>query len=131
MKIKRRNSIKGQSIIEAALVLPVLLLVLTAIMDFGILFNNYLVVSNASREGARKASVGGTDTQIISMVRNVTASLDAVKLTVSISPDEADRSAGEAVMVTVAYEYGMITPFVAAVIPGPFRLEAKTTMRCE
>lgn len=131
MKNNRRNRIKGQSLVETALVLPVLLLILTAIIDFGLLFNNYLLVGNASREGARKASIGGTDMEIISTIYNVTSTLDPAKLTISITPGEGGRSSGDAVTVRVAYEYGMITPIMAAILPGPFQLETGTTMRCE
>ena len=52
-----RNS-KGQSLVETALVLPLLLLIVFGTIEFGRVFNAYLVVSNASREGARAAAVG-------------------------------------------------------------------------
>ncbi len=129
MLLKKR---KGQSLVETALVLPVILLILTAIIDFGLLFNHYLIVSNASREGARGASVGKTNLQIINAVKNVTSSLDETKLSITITPyGSADRRAGSEVTVNVKYQYSMITPIIAAVIPGPFDLETGTTMRCE
>ncbi len=43
----------GQAVIELALTLPLLLLVLTGIIDFGFQFQRYEVVTNAAREGAR------------------------------------------------------------------------------
>jgi Flp pilus assembly protein TadG len=43
----------GAELIEFALVLPLLLLVFAGIVDFAILFQNYEVVTNAAREGAR------------------------------------------------------------------------------
>ena len=52
---------KGQYQVETAIVLPLVLLLLMGIVDFGFLFNNYIVISNASREAARKGSLGGTD----------------------------------------------------------------------
>ncbi|HPD01593.1 MAG TPA: TadE/TadG family type IV pilus assembly protein, partial [Acetivibrio sp.] len=42
--------------VETALILPIVVLLLTGIIDFGILFNNYLVITNASREAARNAA---------------------------------------------------------------------------
>lgn len=123
---------QGQSLVETALVMPVLILLFTVIVDFGLLFNSYLMVSNASREGARSAAIGNTDSQIGSTVENVAATLDPARLTVSISPDETDgRSTGDAVTITVGYEYSMVTPVIAAIIPGPIRLQTSTTMRCE
>lgn len=123
---------KGQSLVETALVLPVILLLLTAIIDFGLLFNHYLIVSNASREGARGASLGNTNEQITNTVKNVTSTLDESKLSITITPNKlSDRKAGTTVTVAVKYQYSMITPIIAAIIPGPFDLETNTTMRCE
>ncbi len=132
MKLERLTNRKGQSLVETALVLPVILLILTGIVDFGLLFNNYMMVSNASREGARTAAIGSTDEKIRTVVNTVAASLDTSKLTVTISPDQmVGRTSGDAVAVTVEYEYKMITPVIAAIIPGPFQLKTSTTMRCE
>ena len=132
MKLKIFNNRKGQSLVETALVLPIILLILTGIIDFGLVFNNYLVVSNASREGARSAVIGSTNEQIRAVINTVAASLDSEKLTITISPDQiADRSKGVAVAVIVNYEYSMVTPIIAAIVPGPFQLKTSTTMRCE
>ncbi len=128
MRMKKN---KGQSLVETALILPVLLLLLTGIIDFGLLFNSYLVVSNASREGARQAAVGKTDTQIRSAAANAAASLDSDRLEILITPGEAARNTGNSVTVTVSYGYSMITPVIAAFFPDNFDIETSTTMRCE
>ncbi len=44
--------------VEFALVLPVLLIVLLAIMKFGLLFENYLTLTDAVRSGARTLAIG-------------------------------------------------------------------------
>src|SRR5437870_1165231 len=49
----------GAEIVEFALVLPLLLLVVLGIIDFGFLFQRYEVVTNAAREGARVAVLPG------------------------------------------------------------------------
>jgi hypothetical protein len=49
----------GAEIIEFALVLPLLLLVMLGIIDFGFLFQRYEVITNAAREGARVAILPG------------------------------------------------------------------------
>lgn len=132
MKKTQLKKRKGQSLVETALVLPVILLLLTAIIDFGLLFNNYLIVSNASREGARGASLGNTNEQIINAVNNATSTLDNTRLSITITPNAyVSRTSGMTVTVSVEYQYSMITPIIAAVIPGPFDLETATTMRCE
>lgn len=51
----RLRSEKGAQLVEFALVLPLLLLVVLAIADFGFMFQRFEVVTNAAREGARIA----------------------------------------------------------------------------
>jgi Flp pilus assembly protein TadG len=53
MNIRSRRGQEGQAIIELALTLPLLLLVVFGVFDFGFLFQRYEVVTNAAREGAR------------------------------------------------------------------------------
>ena len=52
-----RKSEKGQAMVEMALVLPILLILLGGIIDFGWLFYNQLALTNAAREGARYAAI--------------------------------------------------------------------------
>jgi Flp pilus assembly protein TadG len=53
--VRRRES--GQALIETALALPVLLLILFGIIEFGVALARFQVVTNASREGVRAASL--------------------------------------------------------------------------
>lgn len=56
---------EGAELIEFALVLPVMLLVVMGIIDFGLLFQRYQVITNAAREGARVAILPGyTDADV-------------------------------------------------------------------
>lgn len=52
-----RSKERGQSLVELALILPVLMLVLVGIFDFGRAFYAYNALSNAAREGARYGTV--------------------------------------------------------------------------
>ena len=47
----------GQALVEFALVIPVLMLILLGILKFGILYNNYLQLTDAVRSGARQMSI--------------------------------------------------------------------------
>jgi hypothetical protein len=51
--IHKSKSNSGQAIVEFALVLPILIILLLGVMDFGIVLYNKAVITNASREGAR------------------------------------------------------------------------------
>lgn len=56
-----RDKESGASIIEAAIVIPVLLLVVVATMELGLAFKDFLTVSYLSREGARLGALAGDD----------------------------------------------------------------------
>ena len=48
-----RRRERGQSLVETAIVVPILLLLVAAVVDFGRIFDAYIVLTNAVREGAR------------------------------------------------------------------------------
>lgn len=52
---------RGASLVEFALAIPLLLVVIAGIVDFGFVFQRYEVITNAAREGARLASLPGYD----------------------------------------------------------------------
>jgi len=122
---------KGQALVETALVLPIIILILAGIMDFGLLFNNYLVIANAAREGARSAAVGSSDSSINSLIASMTATLDQTKVKITIAPVDSSRKKGDEVTVTVQYDYTLITPVISAIIPNPVHVKTKTVMRVE
>lgn len=129
-----RKTEGGQALVEMALVLPILLLLVFGIVEFGRILNAKLIVSNASREGARYAAVSGiiaTDTQITDVVNNSAPSLDGTQLTVNISPIQSLRIRGTAVAVQVYYPVNIIAPVISVFTGNPYIVKAQTTMRVE
>jgi len=122
---------RGQAIVETALILPIIVLILMGIIDFGLMFNNYLVINNAAREGARNAAVGTSDTNVKNMILNMTSTLDHTKMTTTIYPSELLRKKGEEVIITIEYDNKLITPIISAIVPNPLHLKSKTVMRIE
>jgi len=57
--VNRRLAERGAALVEFALAVPLLLVVIAGIVDFGFLFQRYEVVTNAAREGARMATLPG------------------------------------------------------------------------
>jgi Flp pilus assembly protein TadG len=57
MKRKDIRDQEGQAMTEFAIVLPIFVLLLFGIIQFGITFNNYITLTDAARAGARKAAV--------------------------------------------------------------------------
>lgn len=62
MKRFSRDKERGASLIEASIIVPVLILVVIGILEFGLAFKDYLTVSYLSREGARIGALAGDDT---------------------------------------------------------------------
>jgi Flp pilus assembly protein TadG len=62
-KFRERNRQKGATLVEAALVFPILILIVIAILELGMLFRDYLTVSYLSREGARIGALAGDDSE--------------------------------------------------------------------
>ena len=121
---------KGQALVELALLLPVLLLLLGGIMEFGRLLHAQLVLTAASREGARAAAVGLPPEEVCGRVREVAAALDEDRLEVVQEP-AGGLARGQLVTVTVRYTLDLVFPFMEALLPVPFPLRASTTMRVE
>jgi TadE-like protein len=129
----RRNSIeisseRGQTMTEFAIVLPLLCMLLFGIIQFGILYNNYVTVTDAARAGARKAAVsrhGSPSTEGCKTAKSSAGSL-AVGCSVSIA-GPLDRP-GADVTVTVTYPYS-ISLLGVAIKAGT--LTGKTTERME
>lgn len=66
---------KGQSIVEVAFALPMLLLLVVGIVELGFALNAYNQTINAAREGARFGSLGGSDTAVMSIVQGAASAL--------------------------------------------------------
>lgn len=120
----------GQALVEMALVLPVLILIIFGIVEFGRIMNTYLIVTNAAREGARHGVVGGTDADIRDAVMNNAYTLDPAKITVTISP-AGSRTRGTPLTVQVSYSLDIIAPLIGVITGNPYIVTASTTMRVE
>jgi Flp pilus assembly protein TadG len=96
---------RGAQLIEAALVLPLLLLVLLGILDFGLLFQRYEAVTNAAREGARVAILPGyTNADVVNRVQQylTDAGLTAAPTTTVIAPAGVNVGGGTCITMTGA-----------------------------
>ena len=85
--LKRRSSERGAELIEFALVMPLLLLLVLGIVDFGFLFQRFEVVTNAAREGARLAVLGGYSTDDVKGRVNDYLEEGGVPITRGTNPD--------------------------------------------
>lgn len=105
---KKTQNERGQTFVEFALALPILMVILFGIIQFGIAFHSYITLTDATRAGARKAAVSrllpasersGAVTQAI---RDSAQNLDQSKLTPSVS---SSWVRGGEVTVSATYPY--------------------------
>ena len=99
---------RGNMVLEMVAVIPLFLLLMFAIVDFGMGFYSWITVTNAAREGARIGAVGADSATITQRVQDTAGSLNNPNLTISVS--NAKGASGETVGVTVNYQYQLITP---------------------
>ncbi|MBZ4664201.1 MAG: TadE-like protein [Caloramator sp.] len=122
---------KGQALLEFAILLPILLLIVMGISEFGIMLNSYLTIQNASREGARLGILGADDNEIVQAVYSSASHIDTNKLNVIITPNDSNRRPGETLRVRVEYEYDLIIPIIKNILGNQVELTAETAMRVE
>ena len=142
------NREKGASAVEFALVLPVLMLILFGIIEFGFILYDKAVVTNASREGARRgivyleddtgATIGVSADDIRTTAVNYCASylvsLGTGTAAVLPPPQVSGNCAvkGSSLTVTVNYPYTfLVLPNFADILPAVITLSGTTVMRCE
>jgi Flp pilus assembly protein TadG len=93
---------------EFALVLPVLALLLFGVIQFGLVFNNYIQLTDAVRAGARKGAVGrhlqNPQGAVVKAVRDASTNLDQDELEVSVA---SSFQQGTDVEVTASYPYSI------------------------
>jgi len=122
---------RGQALLEFALVVPIFLVLVFGIVDFGMGLKAWITITNSAREGARIGAVGASCDDI--KQRAVYTSADLLTLS-DVSVQNCQGDPGGSVVVSVAYDYEYITPlgsFVEGLSGGPLHMEASSDMRLE
>jgi len=111
---------RGQSLVEAAIVVPLLLLLLAGVVELGRAFYTYIVITNAAREGARYASLYphyclGIEDAAFREAEEGQVDLDGCSISITTPLDPADEPcgggvapAGEPIMVEIECPYQTI-----------------------
>jgi len=122
---KKIHNEKGASSVEFAIILPVLILILFGIFEFGRAYLDYLAITHAAREGARLAAVGNySEAEVRERAYPVSPSSVSI---VYLSSDGAPRH-GDPVEVAVTYDRPLNIPFIAKTT---VKLMSKARMRVE
>lgn len=114
---------RGAVAVEFAFVVPVLLLILLGIMEFGRAYNAQISLTHAARETARHMAVTGNWDNAIAAGRSAAPSLTATKMTFTADP--ATCTPGTSVNVTITYPMDTLTGVV-----DDWNLTGKAAMRC-
>jgi hypothetical protein len=121
---------KGQSLVEFALLVPLLLLLICGIFDLGRLLFAYSSLNMTAQEAVRLGGLGKNDAEIVTYAKSHVRVGDSTGLKVTITPGQSTRKAGQDVTVTLAYSFPLITPVMKEIIPAPV-LSANSTIRVE
>jgi Flp pilus assembly protein TadG len=136
---------RGAAMIEMAITMPLLLLLSIGVFEFGRAFQYWQVLTNATREGARVASLPGTsDAAVTSRVQNY---LDAGQLQFAYSADVVvdrdgeisigtDTASASTVTVNYPFEFIVLQPVARLVVSdtdvgAPITMTVSATMRNE
>ncbi|MCO5201306.1 MAG: pilus assembly protein [Chloroflexi bacterium] len=110
-----RQTEAGQSLVEFTMILPIFLVLMFGLVDFGRAFYTWMLVTNAAREGARVAAVQGNSSSIDARIYDSfcssfpsDCSLEPGKLTISKANVQGVR--GSAVSIDLAYDFEFVTP---------------------
>jgi Flp pilus assembly protein TadG len=141
----KRFDEKGVSAVEFALILPVLVLILFGIIEFGFILYDKQVITSASREVARAAIVRGANATDISSAHdkyiNMPVSFSGSSAlsapTISIDCSSLGANAfGTNLTVTYSYEYkflalSAVMGLIGGNLDSSYTLTGSTTMKCE
>jgi hypothetical protein len=124
--MRRAGDQRGQATVELALCLPVVLFVLGALVEVGLIAADQVRLWHAAREAARIAVVDSDPTA----ARRAAEGAGFKSLRLAVQPEPALRRAGDPLSVTVEYDRPAAMPVIGALFEH-VALEANATMRIE
>jgi Flp pilus assembly protein TadG len=139
-KRKRFRKERGAAAVEFAIISVLLIMIVFAVIEFGILMFDKHILTNASREGARagivmrdpRVSDDAIEAIVNAYAKEFMVTFGSGKLDTKVTPLEALRditSTGDELEVAVTYEFDFLV--LSGFGFGPVPLTAKTRMRIE
>lgn len=123
----------GQAIVELAISLPILIMILCAIIDFGWLFMNQNSIDYASREGARYAIVNSSSKSAIEAhIRAIAPENIATTAEINITFTNVSNPRLGDVVIEISDDVAILTPIVGVFVQGEtMNLSSSCTMKVE
>jgi len=103
---------RGAAAVEFALLLPMVLLLVFGLIDFGRALNAQVTLTQAAREGARLAALGQSNPNVVSRTQAAATGLKSVSVTV-VTACPAGAGLGVDAKVKVSYTFSFVTPVSA------------------
>lgn len=122
---------KGQAILELALVLPIILIIFCAIVDFGRILHASTQLNLIAQEAVRIGGLGGTDSEMKSYVRDKATLKDKNTIDVVPTPGYLTRKPGDYLTLKITYKINYITPLMNIFLPSPYVINTESTIRVE
>ena len=124
MRLHRKLSDeRGASMVEAAFVLPILILLIFGVVEFGRAFNAQVTLTHAAREGVREYALNNDLSAATAKAEFAAAGLDPALMIVTATACVD----GEQTELIVKYPYSYDIPFWGS---SSFTMEGKGVMRC-
>jgi Flp pilus assembly protein TadG len=133
-RIRQARRESGQTLVEFALVLPIILILLIGVVEFGIAWENDIEVTDAAREGSRAAVIQRINGQTAMVnagtaaARGSASDLNQSKLTVSVTSGDGSWNQGDPIVTQVSYPYSIS---ILGVVVASGTLTSSTTMEAE
>jgi Flp pilus assembly protein TadG len=125
--MKHKKAEKGQSLLEFALIVPILLIILAGVLDLGRLYYAYVAVTDAAAEGASYAAIhpqAYERAEVLQRAQEASGALVQIDPTM-VQVDCPAVAAGAPITVTVSYSFTVATPLLNVIVPsGELRLRA-------
>lgn len=121
---------RGAAAVEFALVLPILLLLVIGILEFGRAYHVQTTLSNAARDGVRVMALQDNSSAAEAQTMESAESLDITVDMITVTPSTGCAASGTApgmASVTIEYPFELISGFLPI---DDFTLTGKGTMRC-
>ena len=126
---KRR---RGAAAVEFAIVLPVFVTLVFGMIEYGRMVMVQQVITNASREGARRAVLDGATTSAVqSSVATYLTNASISGSSTTVSPNPSTAASGDPIAVTVSIPFSSVSWLPSPMFLGGKTLSASTTMRRE
>lgn len=128
-----RKKRQGAAVVEFAIIAPVFFLLVFGMLEFGRMIMVQQILTNASREGARRAVLdGATSGEVNEAVDEYLESMSVTGATVSIDPSNPSSAGfGEPVTVTVSVPFDQVSWIPTPMFLGGRQMSARTIMRRE